>query len=280
MNVRCSAFTGFVVLSLVVHVVVGVWLYFSPKEDTVIAKSTDMLRISVGLQAAMMGATVVTPKSVATPILDTVEDIVEPPPEPEPEPEPIKQVVPKKAPLKKTEVQKKEPVKKKVLPKEKPPTKERKVEPKPKERKVEPKPQEMKVQPSPELLAQKKVGEQGVDGSKQQNVQQKETGAGNQAGGIADEAQFDYFIRQHLLSKKVTPKILKSRRKQGVVVVVFTLDRLGMIKDYKIAKPSRIREFDRAAIKLVRKAEPFPAAPDFVTWKQREYSIDISYSVK
>ncbi|WP_261884101.1 TonB family protein [Vibrio pelagius] len=233
-----------------------------------------MLRISVGLQAAMMGATVVTPQSVATPQLDTVEDVVEPPPEP------IKQAVPKKAPLKKPEVQKKEPVKKKALLKEKPPTKERKVEPKPKERKVEPTPQKMKVQPSPELLAQKKVGEQGVDGSKQQNVQQKETGAGNQAGGIADEAQFDYFIRQHLLSKKVTPKILKSRRKQGVVVVVFTLDRFGMIKDYKIAKPSRIREFDRAAIKLVRKAEPFPAAPDFVTWKQREYSIDISYSVK
>lgn len=272
MNVRCSAFTGFVVLSLVVHVVVGVWLYFSSKEDTVIAKSTDMLRISVGLQAAMMGATVVTPKSVATPKLDTVKDIVEP--------EPLKQVVPKKAPLKKTEVQKKEPVKKKAQPKEKPPTKERKVEPKPKARKVEPKPQETKVQPSSELLAQNKVGEQGVDGSKQQNVQQKETGAGNQAGGITDEAQFDYFIRQHLLSKKVTPKILKSHRKQGVVVVVFTLDRLGMIKDYKIAKPSRIREFDQAAIKLVRKAEPFPAAPDFVTWKQREYSIDISYSVK
>ncbi|MDK9755161.1 energy transducer TonB [Vibrio sp. D173a] len=270
MNVRCSAFTGFVWFSLVLHFGAAVWLYFSPKEDTIIAKSTDMLRISVGLQAAMMGATVVTPQSVATPKLDTVDDAVEP----SIEPEQIKQAVPKKAPSKKPEVQKK------ALPKEKPPTKERKVEPKPKENKVEPKPQEFMVQPSPELLAQKKVGEQGVDGSKQQNVQQKETGAGNQAGGIADEAQFDYLIRQHLLSNKVTPKILKSRRKQGVVVVVFTLDRHGIVQNYEIAKPSRIREFDRAAIKLVRQAEPFPAAPDFVTWNQRVYSIDISYSVK
>lgn len=274
MNVRCSAFTGFVLLSLVIHVVGALWLYFSPKEDTVIAKSTDTLRISVGLQAAMMGATVVTQKSVATPKLDTVEDVAEP------EPELIKQAVPKKASLKKPEAQKREPVKKKALPKEKPTTKERKVEPKPKERKVEPKPQEMKVQPSLELFAKKAVGEQGVDGSKQKNVQQKETGVGSQAGGITDEAQFDYLIRQHLLSKKSTPRILKLRRQQGVVVVVFTIDRLGKIKDYKIANKSGVREFDRAALKLIRIAEPFPTAPDFVTWQQRQYSIDISYSVK
>ncbi|MDK9737230.1 hypothetical protein KI655_07940, partial [Vibrio sp. D404a] len=82
MKVRCSAFTGFILLSLVIHCIAAAWLYFSPKEDTVIAKSTDMLRISVGLQAAMMGATVVTPASVATQKLDMVEDVVEPPPEP------------------------------------------------------------------------------------------------------------------------------------------------------------------------------------------------------
>ncbi|MDH5903096.1 energy transducer TonB [Vibrio splendidus] len=261
MNVRCSAFTGFVLLSLIIHCIAAVWFYFSPKDEIIIAKNTDMLRISVGLQAAIMGATIVTPESVATPKIDTAEEVIEPLPEPDLN----QQAVPQKAPPKKLEVQKPKPVTKKL------PLKERK---------VEPKPQEVKVQPSPKLLAQMTVGDLGVDGSKQRKVQQNETGTDNKDGGIADETQFDYYIRQHLLSKKVTPKILKSRRKKGIVVVVFTLDRLGRVKDYKIAKTSRVREFDRAAINLIRKAEPFPAAPDFVGWQQREYSIDISYSVK
>ncbi|WP_432468705.1 energy transducer TonB [Agarivorans sp. Z349TD_8] len=269
MNVRCSVFTRFVLLSLLIHCIVAIWVYFQPQEKLILAKKTNTLKISVGLQAAMMGVNIVTPASTAK---TKVEPVIEMD-EPEPEPEPVKKALSQQKP--------KEQLPKKHKPK---PKKEinRPVKKKIETRKLEAKtlPKKNKVLPSPEVLAQKSDGAQGVEGSKHDNHLQKETGSGEQAGGIVNEAQFDFYIRQHLLAKKITPRLLKSGRKKGVVVIVFTLDRLGNIMHYKIAKPSRVREFDRAAIKLVRKAEPFPKAPDFVTWQQRKYSIDISYSVK
>lgn len=278
MCIKSSRFSWFILYSVLLHALLVVWFYFKPDSEVVVAKS-DSVTISVGLQAAMAGANLVTPAQSATAKVEEVakkiSEVVEEPLETEAEqlpteeliPVPEKQVKPPKPtlnkPLNKRPVKEEvKPVKKVAHQQEKPLT-----------------PRKEKVKPAPELTAAKSTGDQGVDGAAQVKMKEQETGTGQNAGGMANEEQFDFYVRQHLLSKKVVPKVLKARRKNGVVVVEFTVDRSGNLLDHKIAKTSRIREFDRAAIKLVSKAEPFPKAPDFVTWKTRQYSIDISYSV-
>ncbi len=279
MTIKSSRFTQFILSSLLLHALLVVWFYFKPDNEVVVAKS-DSVTISVGLQAAMAGANLVTPAQSATAKVEEVTEqttkVVEEPvetkadqlPTEEPIPVPEKQVKPPKPtlskPVNKRPVKEEvKPVKKMAHQQEKPPA-----------------PRKEKVKPALDLTAAKSTGEHGIDGATQVEVKEQETGTGQNAGGMANEEQFDFYVRQHLLSKKVVPKVLKARNKNGVVVVEFTVDRNGNLLDHTIAKASRIREFDRAAIKLVRKAEPFPKAPDFVTWKTRQYSIDISYSVK
>lgn len=278
MCIKSSRFSWFILYSVLLHALLVVWFYFKPDSEVVVAKS-DSVTISVGLQSAMAGANLVMPAQSATAkveeVAKTISEVAEDPLETEADqlpteeliPVPEKQVKPPKPtlnkPLNKRRVKEEEkPVKKVAHQQEKPIT-----------------PRKEKVKPAPEQTEAKSTGDQGVDGATQVKMKEQETGTGQNAGGMANEEQFDFYVRQHLLSKKVVPKVLKARRKNGVVVVEFTVDRSGNLLDHKIAKTSRIREFDRAAINLVSKAEPFPKAPDFVTWKTRQYSIDISYSV-
>ncbi|MBR9872736.1 MAG: energy transducer TonB [Vibrionaceae bacterium] len=279
MSTKSSRFSQFILSSLLLHTLLVVWFYFQPDNDVVVAKA-DSVTISVGLQAAMAGANLVTPAQSATEkveeVTEQITEVLEEPVETKSAPLPAEEQIiipekqikpPKPAPNKPVT---KQPVKDKVKPVKKVAHQQEKP----------PAPKKEKVKPKPELTVAKSTGDQGVDGATQVEVKEQETGTGQKSGGMANEEQFDFYVRQHLLSKKIVPKVLKARNKNGVVVVEFTVDRSGNLLDHKIAKTSRIRQFDRAAIKLVRKAEPFPKAPDFVTWKTRQYSIDISYSVK
>ena len=254
MTQQPSRFGALVFLSIILHGVLGmVWLLYRPPVSTV-TKSVDTITISVGLQAALAGASTSVPPVVAAP----PEELVE-----QQEPEAIALPQPKRKPERKPEPK----------PKPKP---EPKPEPKPQPKKPEPK----KVEPRPAVKPELKVGAQGQSGSNSSEVKVEETGTQHVVGGAIDPNQFDYLIRHHLLSRKVQPGSIGTRVRRGTVVVEFTLDRQGRLLASKIATPSRVRAFDRAALKLVKSAEPFPPAPAVTSWQTRTFSIDVNYTVK
>jgi len=121
-----------------------------------------------------------------------------------------------------------------------------------------------------------KAGQQGSQGSRQSDNKQRESGHAQQAGGQALSDQYDMAVRRHLLSRKQTPKTL-SRRQKGTVEVEFVINRQGELVRQDIGKPSRIREFDRAARQLVASAAPYPQPPAELEWQTRRYRIAIHY---
>ncbi len=253
----------YILLSVGLHVGLIISGIVKVSSEQVLARKSETSTISLGFQTAMAGVV----KTEAVPQVAAEKKPVEP--------EPIKEVKPEPEPLinQKPILKRPEPVEppEQEVEEDKP---EPELEEEVKEEPPEPQPEEIQQTAVPEMNS----GQQGTNGSKDKSSDAVETGTDNQAGG-AEEEQFDLYIREHLLKKKVTPKTLRRRRRHGDVVVEFVIDRDGNLLEHQLSKPSKIREFDRAAIRLMKKAAPFPKAPDFVSWEQRRYEIIIKYEV-
>jgi len=124
-----------------------------------------------------------------------------------------------------------------------------------------------------------KAGQQGKTGAHVSHNKQADAGQSAQRGGQANSASHDLKVRQHLLSHQRIPKVLGSRR-AGEVVVEFVIDRKGQLIKQLMGKSSGIREFDRAARRMVQEAAPYPAAPADLQWQQRLYRITVRYAVQ
>ncbi|SDH72969.1 TonB protein C-terminal [Vibrio xiamenensis] len=274
------------------------WQYW-PSEKVVVARQVDSMQISLGLQAALAGAAVSKPQAASVamkaqpqqpkpqpnePDIETQAE-TDSKPQSDPIPElvlPSKQATPKSTPQPsdvKAEPKPTKPVKPKQTAKKHQPLDIVKPTKSPnKPLKTEPKPQ-----PTPDSAAHvataSSSGQQGQQGAHVSEQKIASSGQSHQEGGSAEQ-QFDLLIREHLLSKKRTPKVLRAQRLRGDVTVEFVLSRDGKVLKHKLSEPSRVREFDRAAIKLVKQAEPYPTAPDNLNWQQRVYSIVIRYEIK
>ena len=124
-----------------------------------------------------------------------------------------------------------------------------------------------------------KAGQQGKSGAHVSHNKQADAGQSAQRGGQANPASHDLKVRQHLLSHHRIPKVLGSRR-AGEVVVEFVIDRKGQLIKQLMGKSSGIREFDRAARRMVQEAAPYPDAPADIQWQQRLYRITVRYAVQ
>ncbi|MBS3733074.1 MAG: energy transducer TonB [Desulfobacterales bacterium] len=73
----------------------------------------------------------------------------------------------------------------------------------------------------------------------------------------------DYFemLRLKIESSKEYPESARRKQLQGRVVVGFTLDPDGTLSSAEIVESSRHPELDRAALKAVKQAAPFPRPP-------------------
>ena len=228
------------------------------------ASFSDSLVISSGMQAAMAGAAA---SQAVSEILLTPEPKKETPVEDDEAEE-----------LKEEEQSIEERPLEKMVEKE-PPSKNKQEKEKEKE-KVE----EEKTEPEPEPKVQQPAsiesdsGHQGVNGFRDAEPDEKDTGLGQVAGGSEQEV-FDASVRRHLLAKKVTPRVLRRKRQSGTVTVEFIINRQGLLLEQRIARSSRIRAFDRAAMNLVERAEPYPEAPESADWNQRQYTIRITYKI-
>lgn len=266
-----SRFSLSLVVSVAVHIVLVAVVFWQLQQlPPAPVHSNDKQAISIGLQAALAGAATSKAKQAQNQTKEVQARI-----EPEEKPEPVKKTPPIETPK---AIAKAAPKPKVVEPKETPPKKVAKKEPEPKREKKE---QPQKVSKATIAQAQSidsNAGAQGVNGSTQNTQQQTETGVANQTAASANE-QYDYLVRQHLLAKKMAPNLLSSSRVRGEVTLVFTLDRQGKVLKAEIANASRIRAFNKAAVKMLAKASPFPAAPMNVDWQQREFNVVVTYDI-
>jgi protein TonB len=92
------------------------------------------------------------------------------------------------------------------------------------------------------------------------------------SGGVADWnpagtpeylSQGDYFdmLRLKIESKKKYPNSAQKRQIEGRVVVGFTLNPDGRVASAEIVQSSRHTALDKAALKAVKAASPFPRPP-------------------
>ncbi|MGO1298503.1 MAG: energy transducer TonB [Vibrio sp.] len=278
-----------VLVSVALHGVI--WMLWSlPEQDPVLALNDDHLAISVGMQAALAGAVA---QSQQTPQTAT-HALTQPKPQKTPL---VKQPVAAQAKKVAANTTDSVPTKQKITPVKPvktvttPPAKKqamqhakKMVKPLTKQHKpkkvVEKTIKTVSKQKSQPAQQSQTAGKAGKNGSSQNKRRVQETGTGDRAASASNSNRFDFAVRQHLLKHKKTPHILNPRRKRGTVTLQFMIDRQGHILDYKVKKSAHVRAFDKAALRLLKKADPFPTPPSDIRWQTRRYRMDIDYRIQ
>lgn len=271
--------------SIALHVLLFAAFWLKMPKTPIAPPAAPSTRLSLGMAAALAGARAQSANVVTAqtqPTAKETEQTTEPQKKAEPKPTPAQKNRPisqNVANVKTLTAQKPKPAAAKPTPTQPEPVEQTAKTP----RKTEvinhtPQPKVVRTPTPPPQVAQKasQAGNMGQQGSQQNANQQQETGQAAQQGGQALSDQFDLQVRQHLLANQKTPKVLGSRSR-GTVEVEFVIDRQGKLVRQNIGKPSRIREFDRAARALVASAAPYPKAPPPLTWQERRYRIAIHY---
>jgi periplasmic protein TonB len=91
----------------------------------------------------------------------------------------------------------------------------------------------------------------------------------------------EYFemlnLRVH--SFKEYPEFAKSRHIEGRVKVEFVLASDGSVSNIAIVKRSRSEHLDKAALKAIQKASPFPAPPPFLFKTPAKLIISVTFEI-
>jgi periplasmic protein TonB len=81
------------------------------------------------------------------------------------------------------------------------------------------------------------------------------------AAGFMTRSDYQELLRMRIESRKIYPDAARSRGKQGRVVVRFTIEEDGSIREKSLVRGSGTDSLDRAALRAVSRAAPFPMAP-------------------
>ncbi len=95
-----------------------------------------------------------------------------------------------------------------------------------------------------------------------------------------DQARYREQIREKITQHKFYPARARRMRRQGTVVVAFTIQADGHFTDLKIKRQSGTPALDRAALSSIKKIKRFPAFPDNISRKQWSFEIPINYTLK
>jgi protein TonB len=101
------------------------------------------------------------------------------------------------------------------------------------------------------------------------------------AGGVP-RAQGDYVGRlQAWLGKhKKYPRRARVRRQEGTVLLHLVIDRDGSLREYRIKKSSGYDLLDRAAIAMIKRAQPLPRFPDSLDRTRIELVVPVQFVLR
>ena len=87
-------------------------------------------------------------------------------------------------------------------------------------------------------------------------------------------------LTRHIASRKRYPKTARQRRMEGKVVVSFSLDGQGNLREASVVQSSKRHVLDNAAISTLRRSQPFPLPSAGAKHREMSFKIPISYSLK
>ena len=97
------------------------------------------------------------------------------------------------------------------------------------------------------------------------------------AHGDDKEMDFQAKLMVHLNSLKRYPAEAKRQGKAGVVMVRFRIDRCGHMLSYRIEQGSGHAALDEETIRLMQRADPFPAPPESASAAELEFVVPVQY---
>jgi protein TonB len=80
--------------------------------------------------------------------------------------------------------------------------------------------------------------------------------------------------------KKHYPRAARTRRDEGKVVVSFVIRKTGRLEDIRIARSSGSDLLDGAALKTIRRVDPFRPLPDELGKESWALAVPIAFSLK
>jgi protein TonB len=87
-------------------------------------------------------------------------------------------------------------------------------------------------------------------------------------------------VRAWLESNKTYPKAARLRKQQGVVRLVFVIDRAGHVLDCRLVGPSGYALLDQEALAMVARSDPFPAPPHTLKGDRIELDAPVEFSLE
>ena len=189
---------------------------------------------------------------------EQAEEVPEPPveTEPEPEPEPVPRPAPRPEPL---------------------PEPDPEPEPEPVTETTAPAPPPPEQEPAAAVTAE--IGFDGSAGEASETPEDTD-GEADEAGYETLIASHDGLVLRHLSRFKTFPPDARMRAEEGDVAVEFEIDRHGQLIDCRIVRTSGSRRLDKAALRQMEDAVPYPAAPGNARWETRLYSTSMRYRLR
>lgn len=112
-----------------------------------------------------------------------------------------------------------------------------------------------------------------------------QSGAGIDGGGNSSPASatgnapdFQQQLFSHIQKFQIYPFQARQDRQQGLVVIVFTMSRAGMVLDFRIQGSSGYPLLDQAAVDTIIRAQPLPRIPADIA-DPLEVEIPIQFSL-
>ena len=115
----------------------------------------------------------------------------------------------------------------------------------------------------------------------EETAEQELQGDGSQGGG--DPGAFEDYrtrLQAWLERHKDYPVAARRRRQEGVVELTFTLRRDGTVAAAEVSRPSGSVLLDRAARRMLDRAEPMPAFPDSLPADELELTVPVEFRLR
>ena len=88
-------------------------------------------------------------------------------------------------------------------------------------------------------------------------------------------------ILKRIHAMKYYPLTARRRGQEGVVGVVFTLNRNGILHgNVSVIKPCRYEALNNSAVKTIIASSPFPSFPKEIKKERMRFSLDIDFHMR